>query len=87
VVEAEGGPDFKDAVGMLIARLQGMGYRQMRSRASFRGETYLGSQDMWIEYPDPDGSQRQESIAREQLARRTGWIARVLSLFASKSSP
>ncbi|HZS12518.1 MAG TPA: hypothetical protein VFA38_09720, partial [Nitrospirales bacterium] len=75
-----------DAIAILVSRLHAMGYRQMRSRASFRGKTYLGSQEMWIEYPDPDGSRREAAGAHEQLARRTGWISRVLSLFGSKAS-
>ena len=36
----------------LIAALQGRGYRQLRSRLSFRGKEYFGSLEPWIEYPD-----------------------------------
>jgi len=36
----------------LIQALQERGYRQLRSRLSFRGREYFGSLEPWIEYPD-----------------------------------
>ena len=36
----------------LIQALQERGYRQLRSRLSFRGKEYFGSLEPWIEYPD-----------------------------------
>ena len=36
----------------LIKALQERGYRQLRSRLSFRGKEYFGSLEPWIEYPD-----------------------------------
>lgn len=49
--------DFADsaeaALQLLVATLHGQGYRQLRTQASFRQGTYLGSQESWIEYPDP----------------------------------
>lgn len=44
---------YDGAVGDLIQLLQDRGYRQIKSRASFRGDLYLGSQEPWIERPDP----------------------------------
>ena len=41
------------ALANLVHSLHAKGYSQMRSRLSFRGEEYLGSQEPWIEYPDP----------------------------------
>lgn len=41
------------AVVRLVHALHARGYRQMRSRLSFKGEEYLGSQEPWVEYPDP----------------------------------
>ncbi len=38
----------------LIGQLHGQGYRQLRSRLSFQGAAYLGTQKDWIDYPDPD---------------------------------
>ena len=45
----------------LIKALQERGYRQLRSRLSFRGKEYFGSLEPWIEYPDiaePERSRR-----------------------------
>ena len=41
------------ALEELIHTLQGQGYSQLRSQLSVREGTYLGSQEPWIEYPDP----------------------------------
>src|ERR1700752_3677965 len=38
----------------LVQKLQGRGYTQLRSRQAFVGETYLGSQEQWVEYADPE---------------------------------
>lgn len=46
-------PTPTEALGLLITTLHGEGYRQLRSQQSFRNGTYLGSQEPWIEYPDP----------------------------------
>ena len=71
------------ALAGLIAALQANGYSQLRSRLNFRGTEYLGSQEPWIEYPD--AVPRESILPRPltQLARRTGWIGRVLRLFSS----
>lgn len=65
----------------LISLLQDRGYTQLRSRLNFRGDLYLGSQEPWLEYPDPGGPPGERSPVTEQLARRSGWIAKVLGLF------
>ena len=41
------------ALEELIRMLQGQGYSQLRSQLSVREGNYLGSQEPWIEYPDP----------------------------------
>jgi hypothetical protein len=41
------------ALDELIRMLQGQGYSQLRTQLSVREGTYLGSQEPWIEYPDP----------------------------------
>lgn len=38
----------------VVQELQSRGYRQLRSRLSFRGGTYFGSLEAWIEYPDQE---------------------------------
>jgi hypothetical protein len=42
-----------DALRTLIQTLQSDGYRQLRTQMSFRNGVYLGSQELWVEYPDP----------------------------------
>ena len=41
------------ALGNLIHTLQQQGYTQLRSQRIFHGDRYLGSQELWVEYPDP----------------------------------
>ncbi|HKY70412.1 MAG TPA: hypothetical protein VJL88_00670 [Nitrospira sp.] len=41
------------ALQCLIATLHQQGYRQLKTQISFSNGAYLGSQESWIEYPDP----------------------------------
>ncbi|HKN86419.1 MAG TPA: hypothetical protein VJV04_06150 [Nitrospiraceae bacterium] len=71
-------------VDELVRMLRERGYTQLRSRLNFQGAAYLGTQEPWIEYPDPNASPDYEAgIPAEQLTRRTGWIGKVLQLFRS----
>lgn len=45
-------PSTTDALQQLIAILQQQGYTQLRSQQSYRDGLYLGSQELWVEYPD-----------------------------------
>jgi hypothetical protein len=42
-----------EALQQLILLLQQQGYTQLRSQQSYRDGIYLGSQELWVEYPDP----------------------------------
>ncbi len=42
------------ALRELIQKLQGQGYTQLRTQLIFRGPHYLGSQEMWSDYPDQE---------------------------------
>lgn len=46
-------PSAAEALGQLIRLLQEQGYTQLRSQQSYRDGLYLGSQELWVEYPDP----------------------------------
>jgi hypothetical protein len=59
----------EEALRSLIQSLQAEGYRQLRGQRSFREGVYLGSQEGWIEFPDPPAS------------RHDGWWARVTQWF------
>ena len=68
----------------LVRMLRERGSTQLRSRLNFKGAAYLGTQEPWIEYPDLTvPAESYEGTTQEQLARRTGWIGRVLQLFRS----
>lgn len=63
------------ALEELIRMLQGQGYSQLRSQLNFRKGTYLGSQEPWIEYPDPERKPGQED----------GWLKRLVRCFQPQS--
>ena len=63
------------ALNELVRTLQGEGYSQLRSQLSVRGGTYLGSQEPWIEYPDPVRATEEES----------GWIKRLFRRFLRRT--
>ncbi|MGH7411262.1 MAG: hypothetical protein ACREJ6_09450 [Candidatus Methylomirabilis sp.] len=44
-----------EAINELIRLLHQRGFAQLRTQLSFRGGTYFGSQEPWVEYPDPRG--------------------------------
>ena len=63
------------ALEELIRTLQGQGYSQLRSQLNFRNGTYLGSQEPWIEYADPERKPEQED----------GWLKRLIRCFQPKN--
>jgi hypothetical protein len=48
------------ALADLARRLHERGYTQLRSRLTFAGGTYLGSQEQWMEYADPERAPEAE---------------------------
>ena len=52
-VTAEHPTSTETALRELVKALHDQGYRQLRSQLSFKNGAYLGSQEPWIEYPDP----------------------------------
>ncbi len=59
----------------LVRVLHEQGYTQLRSQLSVREGIYLGSQEPWIEYPDPVRDREQER----------GWLKRLFCLFQRQS--
>jgi hypothetical protein len=47
-------PTEDQVLQALIAILQERGFRQLRTQRIFIGEQYLGNQELWVEYPDPE---------------------------------
>jgi hypothetical protein len=73
-VSTEPQPAQDAALLDLIQTLQARGYRQLRSQVSFRKGVYLGSQEMWVEYPDPPEPEP------------SGFIARLFRIFRPKTT-
>ena len=63
-------PTQDHALLALIQILHGQGYRQLRSQKSFRNGQYLGSQELWVEYPDPQPEPAPQGI----FSLISGWF-------------
>ncbi|MBM4138231.1 MAG: hypothetical protein FJ244_01925 [Nitrospira sp.] len=63
-------PTQDHALTVLIQTLQRQGYRQLRTQKSYCNGIYLGSQELWVEYPDP---QREEPV-KGLLKTIMGWF-------------
>ena len=70
LLETEPRSTQDDALRMLVHTLQSHGYRQLRTQTSFRSGIYLGSQELWVEYPDP---QTEEPEPQGFMARFLNW--------------
>jgi len=56
-ITTEAHPTQDEALAVLIQSLHAQGYRQLKTQLSFRNGVYLGSQELWVEYPDPPEAQ------------------------------
>jgi len=54
-------PTQDQALTVLIQTLHTQGYRQLKTQLSFRNGMYLGSQELWVEYPDPSQAEPEQS--------------------------
>ncbi len=70
-------PESKEAaVHSLVLTLHERGYRQLKSQVSFRGLDYLGNQEPWIEYPDPEIVEDRSTIMRTVIGRMIRFFGR-----------
>jgi len=69
-ISTEPHPAQDAALLALIENLHRQGYRQLRTQVSFRNGIYLGSQETWVEYPDPTSPPNQEGL----LTKIAGWF-------------
>ncbi|MEC4673130.1 MAG: hypothetical protein VST68_02960 [Nitrospirota bacterium] len=53
----------------LVHQLHEKGYTQLRTRIHFRGDEYLGNQELWQEHPDPE--------SRNPVQQLVGWIRKL----------
>lgn len=69
-ISTEPEPAQVTALLALIHALHQQGYRQLRTQVSFRDGIYLGSQELWVEYPDPAPPPQPKGL----LTRIVGWL-------------
>ena len=69
-ISTEPHPAQDAALLALIENLHRQGYRQLRTQVSFRNGIYLGSQETWVEYPDPTPPPNSEGL----LTKIAGWF-------------
>ncbi len=60
-ITTEGHPTQDEALTILIQTLHAQGYRQLKTQRSFCKGVYLGSQELWVEYPDPPQAEPEQS--------------------------
>ncbi len=63
-------PTPEEALRRLIRALHARGYRQLRTQRSFCDGLYLGSQELWMEYPDPQPPPGEAGL----IARIVAWF-------------
>ena len=66
-IEVEPVDTEEEALKRLIHALQNRGYTQLRTQRIFQGEQYLGNQEIWVDYPDPEPPEVQ----------RISWFMRI----------
>ena len=67
-------PSAAEALQHMIRLLQEQGCTQLRSQQSYRDGLYLGSQELWVEYPDrqPEPEVGLLGLFRKWLGRSSG---------------
>ena len=76
-IEVEPVGTEEEAMQRLIHTLQARGYTQLRTQRIFQGEQYLGNQELWVDYPDPEPPEVQ-SIS---------WFMRIRQLLGIGKKP
>lgn len=74
-LESAGAGSAAAALAELVRLLQERGYRQIRTRRIFLDGAYLGSQELWVEYTDPE----QSPEAAGGLYGLVRWIRQALT--------
>lgn len=75
-IEIDPFPMEDQVLKRLIHVLQERGYKQLRTQRIFIGDQYLGNQELWVEYPDPESSLDTEKT----------WSAWLRQIFGRPSS-
>ena len=53
-IEVESSLTEEEALQRVVLTLQERGYTQLRTQRLFQGEQYLGNQELWVDYADPE---------------------------------
>ncbi len=53
-IDVESSLTEEEALQRVVLILQERGYSQLRTQRIFQGEQYLGNQELWVDYPDPE---------------------------------
>jgi len=72
-VQAHSATNESSVIQNMIKTLQDQGYTQLRSQLIFRGESYLGSQELWVDYPDRECVEEQKPSKLERLRQWLKW--------------
>jgi hypothetical protein len=75
-ITTERRPSQDEALTILIQTLHAQGYRQLKTQRNFREGVYLGSQELWVEYPDPPRTEPEPS----------GFFDKIKNWFKSRSA-
>lgn len=73
IIKEHSATDEASAIRNLITTLQEKGYTQLRSQLIFHEEVYLGSQELWVEYPDPECGDVQKPSMLKRLRQWLNW--------------
>ena len=76
--------DEASALQSLIKTLHATGYTQLRSQYIFQGETYLGSQELWVDYPDPEYCEKKPMTL---ITRFQQWLNKRKQIKRREHSP
>ena len=63
-----------EALQQMVQILQERGYTQLRTQRIFQGAQYLGDQELWVDYPDPE---QPEIPARS-------WLQKIQQIFGMR---
>jgi hypothetical protein len=74
-IEVDPVPLEEQALQHLMQALHNRGYRQLRTQRIFIGDQYLGSRELWVEYPDPESFPANEKT----------WFSRLRQIFRLSS--
>ncbi len=73
-VKVEGRSPINESVALqsLVKTLHATGYSQLRSQFIFQRDKYLGSQELWVDYPDPDRIEEKKPVTL--ISRLRQWL-------------